>query len=48
METNVAVQKIMHAVGRRKKVFIFPWQMKYFMIPFLKWVPDWMFRRFGM
>ena len=48
MDTNVAVQKIMHAVDRRKKVFIFPWQMKYFMIPLMKWAPDWIFRRFRM
>ncbi|MBC8345914.1 MAG: SDR family NAD(P)-dependent oxidoreductase [Candidatus Marinimicrobia bacterium] len=48
METHVAVQKIIRAVDRRKKVFIFPWQMKYFMVPLMKWAPDWMFRKVGM
>ncbi|MBT88522.1 MAG: short-chain dehydrogenase [Candidatus Marinimicrobia bacterium] len=47
METKVAAQKIIRAVNRRKKVFIFPWQMKYFLVPLIKCAPDWLIRILG-
>jgi len=48
MDTNIAAEKIIRAVNRKKKVFIFPWQWKVFMVPIMKYAPDWIVRRLGM
>ncbi len=48
METDVAVEKIIRAVEGRKKVFIFPWQMRFFMVPLMKHAPDWLMRKLNM
>ncbi|MEA1881247.1 MAG: SDR family NAD(P)-dependent oxidoreductase [Candidatus Marinimicrobia bacterium] len=48
LETHVAADKIKRAVERRKKVFIFPWQMRFFMVPLMKHTPDCIMRKFGM
>ena len=44
ISTNIAVDKIIKAVENRKKVYIFPWQVKLFIIPIMKWAPDWLTR----
>ncbi|MDP6339217.1 MAG: SDR family NAD(P)-dependent oxidoreductase [Candidatus Marinimicrobia bacterium] len=48
LDTDVAVKKIIRAVERRKKVFIFPWQMRFLMVPVMKHAPDWIIRKFNM
>lgn len=40
METDVAVEKIIRAVNKRKKVFIFPWQWK-IIVPLFQILPRW-------
>ena len=44
ISTSLAVDKIIRAVENRRKVFIFPWQAKMFIIPVMKWAPDWLTR----
>ena len=44
ISTSLAVDKIIKAVENRRKVFIFPWQAKMFIIPVMKWAPDWLTR----
>ena len=48
LKTDVAVDKIIRAVERKKKVFVFPWQMKFITVPLMKWGPDWLIRIFSM
>jgi hypothetical protein len=48
LDTEVAVKKMIRAVNRRKKVFIFPWQMRFITIPLMRHAPDWLVRKFGM
>ena len=48
MDTDVAVKKIIRAVEKKKKVFIFPWQMRYIGVPIMKYAPDWLFRKFSI
>ena len=48
LETSLAVDKIIRAVENRKKVFIFPWQMRLITIPLMKWSPNWLIRALGM
>ncbi len=48
LDTDVAVQKIIRAVEKRKKVFIFPWQMRFLTVPLMRYAPDWLVRKFGM
>ena len=44
ISTSIAVDKIIRAVEKRKKVFIFPWQAKIFIMPMIKWAPNWLAR----
>lgn len=46
--TEVAVKKIIRSVENRKKVFIFPWQMRFLTLPLMRYAPDWLVRKFGM
>jgi len=48
MDTDLAADKIIQAVNKKKKVFIFPWQWKVFMVPIMKYAPDWIVRKLGM
>jgi len=48
MDTDVAVKKIIRAVDKKRKVFIFPWQMRFFTVPLMKYAPDWIFRKFSI
>jgi len=48
MDTDVAVKKIIRAVDKKRKVFIFPWQMRFFTVPLMKYAPDWVFRKFSI
>ncbi|MBT3478507.1 MAG: SDR family NAD(P)-dependent oxidoreductase [Candidatus Marinimicrobia bacterium] len=48
LETNEAVKKIIRAVEKKKKVFIFPWQMRFFMVPLMRHAPDWIMRKLGI
>jgi len=48
LETDVAVEKIIRAVNKKKKVFIFPWQLQFFVVPLLRHAPDWLMRKVGM
>jgi len=48
MDTDLAAEKIIQAVNKKKKVFIFPWQWKVFMVPIMKYAPDWIVRKLGM
>ena len=48
LDTEVAVKKMIRAVDRRKKMFIFPWQMRFITIPLMRHAPDWLVRKFGM
>ena len=44
LETKIAVEKIIRAVEKRRKIFVFPWQMKLLAIPIMKWSPEWLIR----
>lgn len=46
MPVETAVEKIVSAIDRGKKTFVFPWQMKV-LIPVLKIIPDGLLRMFG-
>jgi len=48
MDTDVAVKKIIRAVDKKRKVFIFPWQMRFFTVPIMKYAPDWIFRKISI
>ena len=48
MDTDVAAKKIIRAVDRKKKVYIFPWQMRLLAIPILKHAPDWIINKFSL
>ena len=48
MDTDVAAEKIICAVDKRKNVFTFPWQMKVIVVPLMRFAPDWMVRKMGM
>jgi len=48
LKTDVAVDKIIRAVERKKKVFVFPWQMKFLTVPLMRWGPDWLIRKFSI
>ena len=48
MDTDVAAEKIIRAVDKRKNVFTFPWQMKVIVVPLMRFAPDWMVRKMGM
>lgn len=45
MTADRAAQKIVRAIERRKKVYDFPWQTN-LMMRSLRWMPDWLVRRF--
>ena len=40
LEADEAARRIVRALGRRKKVFNFPWQMRLLM-RLTAWLPDW-------
>ena len=46
LPVETAVEKIVSAIDRGKKTFVFPWQMK-IMIPLLRVMPDGLLRMFG-
>jgi len=46
LPVDTAVEKIVSAIDRGKKTFVFPWQMK-MMIPLLRVMPDRLLRMFG-
>ena len=46
LPVETAVEKIVSAIDRGKKTFVFPWQMK-MMIPLLRVMPDGLLRMFG-
>ena len=46
LPVETAVEKIVNAIDRGSKTFVFPWQMK-MMIPIFRIVPDWLIRVFG-
>ncbi|MCH7764915.1 MAG: SDR family NAD(P)-dependent oxidoreductase [Candidatus Marinimicrobia bacterium] len=46
LPVETAVEKIVNAIDRGKKTFVFPWQMKV-IIPLVKIMPDWVMRMFG-
>lgn len=46
LPVGTAVEKIVSAIDRGKKTFVFPWQMK-MMIPLLRIMPDRLLRSFG-
>ena len=48
MDTDLAAKKIIRAVDRKKKVYIFPWQMRLLAIPILKHAPDWIINKFSL
>ena len=48
MDTDVAAKKIIRAVDRKKKVYIFPWQMRLLAIPIMKYAPDWIISKFSL
>jgi len=47
MDTDKAVKKIIQAVMSKKQLFIFPWQMRFFMVPLLRHAPNWLMRKLG-
>jgi len=44
LEADEAARRIVRALGRRRKVYNFPWQMAWLM-RLTSWLPDWMFAR---
>ncbi|MDP6789332.1 MAG: SDR family NAD(P)-dependent oxidoreductase [Candidatus Marinimicrobia bacterium] len=48
MDTDVAAEKIIKAVNKGKKVFIFPWQWKVLVVPLMRFAPDWLVQKIGM
>ncbi len=46
LPVETAVEKIVNAIDRGSKTFVFPWQMK-MMIPIFRILPDWLIRVFG-
>ncbi len=46
LPVETAVEKIVHAIDKGKKTFVFPWQMK-MMIPLFRIIPDKLLRMFG-
>ncbi len=48
MNTDIAANKIIRAVNKKKKVYIFPWQMRLLAIPIMKYAPDWIISKFSL
>lgn len=48
LDTDLAVKKIIQAVDRGKKVYIFPWQMRFLAVPLMRYAPDWLIKKFGI
>lgn len=44
LEADAAARKIIHAIGRGKKVFNFPW-LTMRLMKLTRWMPDWLLRR---
>jgi short-subunit dehydrogenase len=45
MSADEAARRIVRALGRRAKVFNFPWRMT-FLVKASRWIPDWVIARF--
>jgi len=45
MKADLAAEKIIRAINRGKKTYIFPWQWR-IVVPILRIIPDWMIKTF--